>query len=143
MASMSPLLADILDGGCRNGVLNGHRFERAISQVIGDKSQLLADPSEANTLANSITNHVMAHLSMLRHLKVESACHVSSGRRFPKSGGFRRNMEASEWPMVNGLLSKMEIDNSVSMPAPIESPPLEIELDDLGFPTFFFFSGDP
>ena len=107
------------------------------SQVIGENSQLLADPSEANTLANSITNHVMAHLSMLRHLKVESACPVSSGRRFPKSGGFRRNMDASEWPMVNGLLSKMEVDNSVSMPAPIEIPPPGVELDELGFPTIF------
>jgi hypothetical protein len=63
------------------------RFETAVVELL-DGAPGLLETRHPNS-AHLITNHVVAHLSMLRDLAREEAIPVSCGRKFVKTGGLQ------------------------------------------------------
>ena len=138
MTRLSPLILDLINCGCPL-VINGSRFEQAVSQSIGEHSHVFASKgADLELLPNRLTNHVMAHLCMLRNiLSEDEGAMSSSGRRYQKTGGFRRLCTANQWVMLQPLFAagRHEVAPQ-AVPGAVDTME-SIELDEHGWPTIF------
>ena len=99
-----------MDAGCP-GVVNGTRLEQACHKVIAGNQELVEGPLQAS-LASKVTNHIMAHFAMLRNVLHEEQASANDGRRYPKSGGFRRSATAPQWASWCPLMDKLRGEES-------------------------------
>ena len=87
-------------------------------------------------IANKFTNHVLHHLAMLRYVKQESDALGCWSRRFPKTGGFRSKLGATDWewlnPLLEGLQTGAVVDDGEGIDAAAEQ---KVDVDEHGFPT--------
>ena len=105
------VLQSLIDSGHATGVVFGKRLEVAIHKFLCDNPHCTEVASDAELVANITTNHVMAHLSMLRDLKEESRPGALwPSRKFPKTGRSRKALGQTHWAWLSPLLARMSLD---------------------------------
>ena len=124
----------------------GKRLEVAIHKFLCDNPHCTEVASDAELVANRTTNHVMAHLSMLRDLKEESRPGALwSSRKFPKTGRFRKALGQTHWAWLSPLLARMSLDGEgggeeEELEKEKQKEPINtdlVDIDDAGYPTIF------
>ena len=124
--------------GCSTGVLNGCRFEKAFNLFITKHVSLLEKPALLSSVANDFTNHIMAHLSMIRYMFVANQKQTpTQARVYPKSGGFRRCLGPSELATVQPLVGILNPTVSSQPDAAATKKPDDIPLNSDGWPSIF------
>jgi len=98
---LARLFEYLLLNGSSNGMIYPSQFEAATVRFLAEH------PLRTTTLAPEIfahrfTEHVKVCFSMLRLLQMEDS-QVTAKVRFPKTGGFRKNVTTAEWIVLKGL----------------------------------------
>ena len=129
------------------GVIFGKRVEIAFEEIFKDCPSVLDDPLRADDVAHRATDHILAHMGMLRDLKDESGNPGKWTRRFPKTGGFRRLMTPQCWEWLSPLLAAMATTAPTGQASGMEEmdgAPIrgdegteKVHCDADGFPTIF------
>ena len=115
--------------------LHGTRLEQAIERCLGEYPEF--SEVQERGLAHKACNHVMAHMPALRSLVQEDENSIGGGgRRYQKSGGFRKKCHAQDWAqltqVMRGSLSSCADDRE-----PAAAGADEPEVDESGWPTLF------
>ena len=132
-------MSELVNKGIDNGCINGTRFEKALATFLGTNKNLISNPTVADGLPYSITNHVMCHFTMLRHMIAEEQT-CAGPRRYPKSGGFRRSLKSTDYEWLNPLLEQATPRTELSLVAvPPGKPEDDVSVDENGWPTIFSF----
>ena len=121
---IAPVLQALLEKEC--AAVHGQRLEQAISKFIGAHHELLPKdehPAQVALIPNKISNHIMAHMALVRNLIIEDDNTTSGGRRYAKTGGFRRKAGPDTWRCLAGLMALMRAALPSAPPAAPEAEP--------------------
>ena len=100
----SPLLAGLIDMGCRNGVVFPSRLEGALKRVVSERGSVDAPANMSLDLfIGVVAEHIRLCFSTLRQMILDD----SSMGKVKKTGAFRKQLTAPEHVLVTSLLSKM------------------------------------
>ena len=77
---------------------------------MASEHKCLAHGENVEKLVLEVGMHMQAVFAMLRYLKNEQEPR-STSRRFPRTGGFRKSMNAEDWVELNLLMGKMVVNS--------------------------------
>ena len=99
----------LLGHGCSNGLIIESKLRHALSISLGDAPHLLAD-WPLTTALSDLCRHFIAVLGMVRAYARETQ-ESSRGRRFPRSGGFRRKCQMHDMDLLEQISALITQDD--------------------------------
>lgn len=130
-------LVEMLVEKTKSAVVHGTRVEKALGKLFADHPELLQDPEASDREASRLTDHILAHLYMLRCMASEGDDLCRGQRKYPKSGGFRRLMSSSDWCWLNPVLATISSNQEPQDTSPTSPEHVNIEVDTDGWPVLF------
>jgi len=144
-------LIEALVNSSPSGAVHGTRMERALAKLLADHPQLLSEGLDPEKECVRFIDHVLAHMYMVRHLASEQCDAWQGHRKYPKSGGLRKQLSTKDWCWLTPVLQKIMGDASTNPDSKLErsepdhqtattaktSEPPEVEVNSEGWPTIF------
>ncbi len=134
VCSLDSLLTNLIKRGLTTGVVQSTKLQQSLLAALqSDKITLGTwDLMEA---AGSLSTHIMRVLELVREYGKEEMDFKGVGRRYPRSGGFRKSMSGQDTEFTTGLTSMMQLkehdsSSSTSMMEPIKVVPSTINDED-------------
>ena len=108
---ITPLMSDLLAVGFTNCVLPMAKLEKALRQTVLP-GEPVANGSTVDLLVGQVAEHIRLCFNMLRLLRVEdkaSSHSIGRFRRYPKTGGFRKQLTAADTVLVQSLVREVKL----------------------------------
>ena len=99
----------LLAHGCSNGLIQDSKLRHALSKSLKGNKELLAGWPLTVALPE-LCKHFAAVLGMIRAFARENL-EGGRGRRFPRSGGFRRKCQMHDFDMMEQMCSTLSLDS--------------------------------
>jgi hypothetical protein len=143
-------LIEALVNSSPSGAIHGTRLERALAKMLADYPQLLSEGQDPDKECVRFADHVLAHMYMVRHLASEHGTSWQGHRKYPKSGGLRKQLTTGDWCWLTPVLKQIMgtsaatdgeletgTDKTPTTTETSEPPQAEVEINDEGWPTIF------
>ena len=144
-------LKSMITRGCRNCVLELKKVQYALRKYLTkEENKPFLGSWDLEECVEKVGCHWQQCMGMLRHLVKEEDGEGMPNRRFPRSGGFRKNVKSHEWTLIWELMQEADDvydpepeknrEKKPETPSRLPLTPSKLDIDGLdarGFPTCF------